>query len=39
MASPEVSFIRAESVFDYVPEDFSLIGYNPYGPIKGAVAV
>lgn len=27
------------SIFDYQPEDFLLIGYNPHGAIKGAVAV
>lgn len=39
MELPHLVLPRADSIFDYQPEDFLLIGYNPHPAIKGAVAV
>ena len=39
-ALPRIVFNReVESVFDYKYEDISLVDYDPYPPIKGAVSV
>ena len=39
-ALPKVTFNReVKNIFDFVYEDFSLIGYDPYDKIKGDVAV
>lgn len=39
MTLPHLVLPRADSIFDYKPEDFLLIGYQPYDAIKGKVAV
>jgi len=36
---PTIEITRANSIFDYSFEDFTLIGYNPHPRIKGAVAI
>lgn len=30
---------KVNSIFDYVPDDFELVGYDPWPPIKGEVSV
>ena len=39
MELPHLVLPRADNIFDYKPEDFLLIGYNPHPAIKGEVAV
>lgn len=39
MALPKLVFTKKPNIFCYQPEDFTLIDYNPYGAIKGVVAV
>ena len=38
-SSPTLVINKKESILDYKPEDFTLIGYNPMGTIKAPVAV
>lgn len=39
MTLPHLVLPRADSIFDYQPDDFLLIGYQPHAAIKGKVAV
>lgn len=38
-ASPQLHFNKKDSIFDYEPSDFKLVGYDPLPPIKAPVAV
>ncbi|MGL5830491.1 MAG: thymidylate synthase [Angustibacter sp.] len=38
-AFPQVEFTRRDSLFDYQPEDFSLVDYRHHPPIRAPIAV